>query len=218
VVAVLQVSCQVYFIDEWSIVYVTSNTFYSFIDAFAPSPSESRSSSAATVNRSAAAATTTATPAVTVGTAPVIRPGDSSSKPRNEGASASAIGTVPIASGNRSAQIQMSALTNILANLSGSSASQTMDDETSGTGKPAIDLYDIMNTEVNSFVCTHKNDLILLFIDFTSQNLVPILSNKDVQEKLRAHLPDGIVMFNTEKDLRDSIQSPQFRQAVGTFR
>lgn len=53
---------------------------------------------------------------------------------------------------------------------------------------------------------------------FSSQNLVPVLSNKDVQEKLRAHLPEGTTLPSTEKELRDSIQSPQFRQAVSVFR
>jgi hypothetical protein len=48
--------------------------------------------------------------------------------------------------------------------------------------------------------------------------LIPLLSNEDVQEKLRVHLPDGIIILNTEKELRESIQSPQFRQAVSAFR
>ena len=110
----------------------------------------------------------------------------------------------------------MSALTNILANLSGSSASQAggsaTGSEAAAAAKPAIDLYDIMNTEVNrrmSFSSSVKTFLV--------QNLVPILSNKDVQERLRAHLPEGQSIPNNERELRESIQSPQFRQAVGTF-
>ena len=38
-----------------------------------------------------------------------------------------------------------------------------------------------------------------------------------MQEKLRAHLPEGNTLPSTEKDLRESIQSPQFRQAVSAF-
>jgi hypothetical protein len=53
---------------------------------------------------------------------------------------------------------------------------------------------------------------------FSSQYLVPILSNKDVQEALQAHLPDGSTISGSEQELRESIQSPQFRQAVSTFR
>jgi len=53
---------------------------------------------------------------------------------------------------------------------------------------------------------------------FPSQYLVPILSNKDIQEALRAHLPDGSTIPGSEQELRESIQSPQFRQAVSTFR
>ncbi len=38
-----------------------------------------------------------------------------------------------------------------------------------------------------------------------------------MQEKLRAHLPEGTTILSTEKELRESIQSPQFRQAVTAF-
>ncbi|CAF0966492.1 unnamed protein product [Didymodactylos carnosus] len=63
------------------------------------------------------------------------------------------------------------------------------------SAKPSIDLYDIM----------------------TSENLVPILSNKDIQEKLIPHMPEGELLPKTEYELRQSIQSPQFRQAVSAF-
>jgi len=93
----------------------------------------------------------------------------------------------------------MSALTNILANLSANNSTQGASGGAAAAAtaatKPAIDLYDIM----------------------TSENLIPILSNKDVQESLRAHLPDGSTISGSEKELRESIQSPQFRQAVSTF-
>ncbi len=39
-----------------------------------------------------------------------------------------------------------------------------------------------------------------------------------MQEKLRVYLPEGNTILTTEKELRDSIQSPQFRQIVNAFR
>jgi hypothetical protein len=39
-----------------------------------------------------------------------------------------------------------------------------------------------------------------------------------VQEKFRVHLPEGNIIPNTEKELRESIQSSQFRQIVNAFR
>ncbi len=39
-----------------------------------------------------------------------------------------------------------------------------------------------------------------------------------MQEKLRVHLPENNTIPSTEKELRESIQSPQFRQVVSAFR
>jgi len=39
-----------------------------------------------------------------------------------------------------------------------------------------------------------------------------------VQEKLRAHLPEGNTIPSTEKEWKESIKSLQFRQTVGAFR
>ncbi|CAF2914388.1 unnamed protein product [Rotaria sp. Silwood2] len=129
------------------------------------------------------------------------RTGGSSSKPRNGGTSSSSSTAAPkntasstASSGSKSGSIQLSALTNVLANL-GSNATQTTEATETSSSNPAIDLCDIM----------------------TSENLVPLLANKDVQEKLLAHLPEGSTVPNTEKELKESIQSPQFRQAVSAF-
>jgi hypothetical protein len=39
-----------------------------------------------------------------------------------------------------------------------------------------------------------------------------------VQEKLRVYLPEDNAIPSTEQELRESIQSPQFRQVVNAFR
>lgn len=165
-------------------------------DAFVPQSSESRPNTAPAGTRSTSAAVSTPTPTST--SASTSRPAAEAARPRVEGTSSSASASAPSTASNRSAQIQMSALTNILANLSGGNPSQVAGatgEAAAAAAKPSIDLYDIMNTE----------------------NLVPILSNKDVQERLRAHLPEGQSIPTSERELRESIQSPQFRQAVETF-
>ncbi|CAM4757449.1 unnamed protein product [Rotaria magnacalcarata] len=174
-------------------------------DAFSQQTPDSRPNTAPAGTRTSAAATATATGGTTSTSS--NRPSGSSSKPRNAGTSSStapAAATAPAAPKSaattgsvgtpKSGAIQLSALSNILANLSDRSTAQEATGAASAN-KPAIDLYDIMTTE----------------------NLIPILSNKDVQESLRAHLPEGSTITGSEKELRDSIQSPQFRQAVGSF-
>ncbi|UJR30753.1 hypothetical protein I4U23_018273 [Adineta vaga] len=168
-------------------------------DAFGQQTPDSRPNTAPAATRASGTATATATGGATSTSS--SRPSGSSTKPRNGGTSSSpstsaaTSGTSAGATtgGLKGGPIQMSALSNILANLGSGSAAQGADADAGS--KPGIDLYDIM----------------------TSENLIPILSKKEVQETLRTHLPEGNTIPSTEKELRDSIQSPQFRQAVSTF-
>jgi hypothetical protein len=135
----------------------------SLLDAFSQQTPDSRPNTAPAGTRGTGTAAATATGGAT--SASSTRPsGSSSSKPRNGGTSSSpstaagaaaapTSGTSSATSGGpKGGPIQMSALSNILANLSSSTA-------TPGTGalttageaaaKPAIDLYDIMTSEVN---------------------------------------------------------------------
>jgi len=123
------------------------------------------------------------------------RSSGSSSRPRNGGTSSSSTATVPSTTSTepKAGSIQMSALTSVLANLGNNTTEET--EAAASSSKPTIDLYDII----------------------TSENLIPLLSNKDVQEKLRVHLPEGNTILNTEDELRESIRSPEFRQAVNAF-
>ena len=121
-----------------------------FLDAFVPQSSESRPNTAPAGTRTTSAAVSTPTPTST--SASTSRPAAETARPRAEGTSSSASASAPSAATNRSAQIQMSALTNILANLSGGNPSQVTDatgEAAAAAAKPSIDLYDIMNTEVN---------------------------------------------------------------------
>jgi hypothetical protein len=138
------------------------------LDAFSQQTPDSRPNTAPAGIRT----TGTAAAPATGGTTSVssTRPtGSSSSKPRNGGTSSSPSTTVPASGtssgtsgGPRGGPIQMSALTNILANLSANSSTQgansgaaadaTASAAAAAAAKPAIDLYDIMTSEVNFII------------------------------------------------------------------
>jgi len=128
----------------------------SLLDAFSQQTPDSRPNTAPAGTR--ATGTVTATGGTT--SASGIRPtGSSSSKPRNGGTSSSPSTTVPASGttsgtsgGPKGGPIQMSALSNSLANLSSTNATQGASSGAAATtagAKPAIDLYDIMSSEVS---------------------------------------------------------------------
>lgn len=126
------------------------------------------------------------------------RTGGSSSKPRN-GATSSSSTVVPpsamssAASGaSRAGQIQMNALTSILANMSDSTAQETAADPSQAANHP---------------LAPH-----------TIEHLIPLLIHEDVQQKLRAHLPAETILSSTEQELRASLQSPQPLQTISALR
>jgi len=51
----------------------------------------------------------------------------------------------------------------------------------------------------------------------TPEIMIPILANKDVQERLIPFLPEGETLPKTEAELRATVQSPQFNQAMNSF-
>lgn len=46
------------------------------------------------------------------------------------------------------------------------------------------------------------------------ESMIPILANKDVQERLIKFLPEGESLPKTEAELRNTVQSPQFQQVM----
>jgi hypothetical protein len=139
----------------------------SLLDAFAQQPPDSRPNTAPAGTRPTGTATATATGGTT--SASVSRTAGSSSKPRNGGTSSTTSATAPTsgassgtAGGPKGGAIQMSALSNILANLSGSSTTQEAGGE--AASKPAIDLYDIMTNEVNLITWIFDSFLSFVFL------------------------------------------------------
>ncbi len=51
----------------------------------------------------------------------------------------------------------------------------------------------------------------------TPEVMIPILANKDIQEKLIPHLPEGESLPKSEDELRKTVQSPQFQQVRGSY-
>ena len=133
----------------------TSTRHVTFLlDAFTQQTPDSRPNTAPAGTRSTGSITATTTGGTTSASSSRPIGSSSSSKHRNDGTgplssttaprSGSGLGTT---SGSKVGPIQMSALTNILANLSDKNAAQGND--RASAAKPAIDLYDIMTSEVN---------------------------------------------------------------------
>ncbi|KAK6967714.1 adhesion regulating molecule 1 [Biomphalaria glabrata] len=47
--------------------------------------------------------------------------------------------------------------------------------------------------------------------------MIPILANSEVQKRLIPYLPEGESLPKTEEELRNTVQSPQFQQALSSF-
>jgi len=47
--------------------------------------------------------------------------------------------------------------------------------------------------------------------------MIPILANGDVQQRLIKFLPEGEVLPKSEEELRSTVASPQFKQALTSF-
>lgn len=51
----------------------------------------------------------------------------------------------------------------------------------------------------------------------TAEAMLPILANADVQNKLMPHLPEGETLPRTVAELRNTVSTPQFQQALQSF-
>lgn len=51
----------------------------------------------------------------------------------------------------------------------------------------------------------------------TAEAMLPILANADVQSKLLPHLPEGETLPRTVSELRNTVSTPQFQQALQSF-
>jgi len=50
-----------------------------------------------------------------------------------------------------------------------------------------------------------------------AEDLIPMLADEKVREALAAHLPEDATIAKTEAELKETIHSPQFKQATQAF-
>ncbi|XP_013409292.1 proteasomal ubiquitin receptor ADRM1 isoform X2 [Lingula anatina] len=86
--------------------------------------------------------------------------------------------------------IQLSDLQNILSNMTVPAASGA-----TGSSQTNVDLVQALNPD----------------------SLIPILANKEVQQRLVPFLPQGGSLPKSEEELRATVSAPQFQQALSTF-
>ncbi|XP_067666053.1 proteasomal ubiquitin receptor ADRM1-B-like [Haliotis asinina] len=100
----------------------------------------------------------------------------------------------------------------------GSSSSTTAAASTSGgAGRPQIQLSDLQNILSTMNVPASQKEGLDLAQALSPEAMIPLLANPDIQKKLMEFLPEGESLPKTEAELKNTIQSPQFSQALTSF-
>lgn len=86
-----------------------------------------------------------------------------------------------------------------------------------GQTRQQIQLSDLQNILSNMNVPTTTKEAVDLSQALNPESMVPILANKEVQERLTKFLPEGQELPKSEEELRNTISSPQFQQALNSF-
>ncbi|XP_041360643.1 proteasomal ubiquitin receptor ADRM1-like [Gigantopelta aegis] len=83
---------------------------------------------------------------------------------------------------------------------------------------PRIQLSDLQNILSTMNVPSDApKESIDLSVALSPESMIPILANSEIQAKLIPFLPEGESLPKTEAELRNTIQSPQFQQALTSF-
>jgi len=84
---------------------------------------------------------------------------------------------------------------------------------------PNIQLSDLQNilTGMGGAGLPEPKENIDLSKALTPDVMIPILANKDVQARLLPFLPEGESLPKTEAELKATVKSPQFQQAINSF-
>ncbi|ELT94344.1 hypothetical protein CAPTEDRAFT_18438 [Capitella teleta] len=97
-------------------------------------------------------------------------------------------------------------------------ASDTATPAADSSSRPAIQLSDLQNILSGlGGEAGARREGIDLATAVTPEAMLPILANKDVQERLLPFLPEGEQLPKTEAELRSTVASPQFQQAMQSF-
>lgn len=91
----------------------------------------------------------------------------------------------------------------------------------SGTTRtaPAVQLSDLQSILSNMQVpaSAAQQESVDLSASFSTDALLPLLSDKETQDRLKPFLPAVENLPSAENELRETVQSPQFKQALSIF-
>eukprot|EP00111_Clytia_hemisphaerica_P008889 TCONS_00025966-protein len=85
-----------------------------------------------------------------------------------------------------------------------------------GNGGGAVQLSDLQSILSNMQVPANQESVDLA-ASFSVDALVPLLADKETQEKLKPFLPAVENLSGTEQEIKETVQSAQFKQALSTF-
>ena len=150
--------------------------------------------------------------------------GDSTASSRNTSA-ASGRGTTPAAAtATASVPPPVTTVAQQATPLPSETATTPAAASTGGAGgnKPAVQLSDLQSIlssiQMPSGVGGQQaQENVDLSTSFTSEALLPLLADKSVQERLTPFLPEAKDLPHDQNELKDTLQSPQFKQALSIF-
>ncbi|CAH1776077.1 unnamed protein product [Owenia fusiformis] len=86
----------------------------------------------------------------------------------------------------------------------------------SASADQRIQLSDLQNI-LSGISVPEQKDQVDLGASLNPDTMIPILANPEVQERLVPFLPEGESLPKTEGELKATVKSPQFQQALGVF-
>ncbi|XP_050407502.1 proteasomal ubiquitin receptor ADRM1-B [Patella vulgata] len=90
--------------------------------------------------------------------------------------------------------------------------------DNNSSARQQIQLSDLQNILSSINVPpTEERDRVDLSQALNPESMIPILANPDIQRQLVPYLPEGETLPKTEGELRNTISSPQFQQALSSF-
>jgi len=100
---------------------------------------------------------------------------------------------------------------------SGATSTTTTDAKVATTESQKIQLSDLQNILGTLSTGEQQRTSVDLSEIVSADIMAPILSNKQVQEKLIKYLPEGDVLPKNEEELKNTFTTPQFKRAMSSF-
>jgi len=97
-------------------------------------------------------------------------------------------------------------------------ATQTSNSSSTSRPAPAVQLSDLQSILSNMQVpAPAQQDSVDLAASFSNDALLPLMADKEVQNRLKPFLPAVENLPTSQDELRETLQSPQFKQALSIF-